>query len=305
MPVNLITGNIFNLQRFSINDGPGIRTTVFLKGCPLHCSWCHNPESISPRKELMLSESRCLRCGNCFETCPNGAIVKEDGDIITLREKCRQCGACLDVCFSEARALIGSEMTVEDVMIEIQKDVVFYDRAKGGVTFSGGEPLLQHEFLLAILKECKAANIHTTVDTAGFTTAEKLKEVSGYVDLFLYDLKTLDDARHRQYTGVSNLTILQNLKLLSSWGNDIIVRTPVIPGFNDDSESIGRIAQFVASLHNVREMHLLPYHATASEKHRRLGTHYQLNGMPSPSAEEMAVLAKEIQKLSLTVSIGG
>jgi pyruvate formate lyase activating enzyme len=231
--------------------------------------------------------------------------VKEDGDIITMREKCRQCGTCLDVCFSEARTLIGSEMTVEEVMNEIRKDVVFYDRAKGGVTFSGGEPLLQHEFLLAILKECKASNIHTTVDTAGFTTAERLKEVSGYVDLFLYDLKTLDDTKHREFTGASNITIIQNLQLLSSWGKNIIVRTPVIPGFNDDSESIGRIAQIVASLHNVREMHLLPYHITGSEKHKRLGTHYQMNGMKPPSVEKMAVLAEEIQKLSLTVSIGG
>jgi pyruvate formate lyase activating enzyme len=305
MPVNSITGNIFNIQRFSVNDGPGIRTIVFLKGCPLHCSWCHNPESVSSRQELMLSESRCLRCGNCFEACPNGAIVKKEGGFITLREKCRQCGTCIDVCFSEARTFIGSEMTVEEVMIEILKDVVFYDRAKGGVTFSGGEPLLQHEFLLAILKECKASSIHTTVDTAGFARTDKLKEVSDYVDLFLYDLKTLDDTKHREYTGVSNMTIIQNLKLLSSWGNNIIVRTPVIPGFNDDPESIGRIARFVASLQNIREMHLLPYHATGSEKHRRLGTHYRMNGTKPPSAEKMAVLTKEIQKMSLTVSIGG
>ena len=303
--MNSIIGNIFNIQRFSVHDGPGIRTTVFFKGCPLHCLWCHNPESISPRKELMFSESRCLRCDACFEACPNGAVVRDDGRFLTVRERCQQCGTCLDVCYSEARTLIGGEMTVVEVMSEIRKDAVFYDRAKRSVTFSGGEPLLQHDFLLAILKKCKGANIHTTVDTTGFTQSDKLEELRGYVDLFLYDVKTLDDAKHRQFTGVSNAVILHNLKLLSSWGKSIIVRIPVIPEFNDDRESIRAIAQFVVSLKNVRDINLLPYHTTGNEKRERLGSRQEMNGIASPSAAHMAMLAAEIQKFSLTVSIGG
>jgi pyruvate formate lyase activating enzyme len=253
----------------------------------------------------MFSESRCLRCGSCFEACPNGAGMRDNGDFLTVRERCQQCGTCIDICYAEARTLIGRELSLEEIMNEIRKDVVFYQRSNGGVTFSGGEPFLQDEFLLAILKECKGANIHTTVDTTGFTTPEKLEKLHNYIDLFLYDVKSLDDAKHRQFTGVSNVTIIQNLRLLSSRGKNIIVRTPVVPEFNDDAESIRAIAEFVTSLVNIKEMQLLPYHTRGSEKRRRLGSRKTMNIIVPPTAAQMALLAEEIQKFSLTASIGG
>ncbi len=231
-----MTGTIFNIQRFSVNDGPGIRTTVFLKGCPLHCAWCHNPESISPEKDLMLHEDRCIRCGDCVAVCEQHAIRSDNGGFVTDREKCIRCGRCLDVCYAEARVLMGKEVTADEVMAEIVKDTVFFDQSSGGVTFSGGEPLLQHQFLTSLLEACKKKAIHTAVDTSGHIPADILRDVSRSVDLFLYDVKTLDDAVHQKFAGVSNRRILENLRLLIDLGKEIIVRVPIIPEINDNLE---------------------------------------------------------------------
>jgi pyruvate formate lyase activating enzyme len=300
-----MTGTIFNIQRYSINDGPGIRTTVFLKGCPLHCKWCHNPESISPEKEVLLREDRCIRCGDCSISCEQDAIQRDDDGFITDREKCIQCGNCIDVCFAEARILVGNEMTADEVITEILKDELFYTESNGGVTFSGGEPFLQHEFLYLLLAKCKQHNIHTAVDTTGYTSVEILQRSINFIDLFLYDIKTMNDAVHKSFTGVSNKLILENLKKLSEWQKNIIIRIPIIRGINDNLEEIRNIGVFVESLRNISEIHLLPYHKTGIEKYQRLGLDFQINNMEPPGAETIEMIAKELKKHVQIVKIGG
>ena len=300
-----MTGLVFNIQRFSVNDGPGIRTTVFLKGCPLHCLWCHNPESISPKKELIVREDRCIRCGDCMSLCKNGAISRQEGEFVTSRELCKQCGDCVDLCYAEAREIVGKEMTVEEVMNEIEKDSLFFDESGGGVSFSGGEPLLQHEFLLGLLKACKHKGHHTVVDTTGFTTPAILERTVPFVDLFLYDLKTLDDKKHKEYTGVSNQTILENLRLLVRLHKEVIVRIPVIPGVNETSEDIQQIGSFIEALGGIREVQLLPYHQTGVDKYRRLGLDYRMKQVVPPTTQHMNEIASELGDHVSLVSVGG
>ena len=300
-----MTGMVFNIQRFSVNDGPGIRTTVFLKGCPLHCRWCHNPESISPKQELVLREDRCVRCGDCRTLCTNGAITVQDGDYITSRELCKVCGDCVKLCYAEAREVVGKEMSVEEVLKEIEKDAVFFNESAGGVSFSGGEPLLQHEFLLSLLKVCKKKGYYTAVDTTGFTSQKILEKITPDVDLFLYDLKTLDDSKHIEYTGVSNRVILENLKFLVHRQKEIIVRIPVIPGVNDTSEELARIGTFVTELGGIREIQILPYHQTGIDKYVRLGKKYRMADLVPPSSDNMIEFANELGKYCSSISVGG
>jgi len=300
-----MTGIVFNIQRFSVNDGPGIRTTVFLKGCPLHCRWCHNPESISPKKELILREDRCIRCGDCLRLCRNGAISEKDGKFVTSRRACQQCGDCVQLCYAEAREIVGKEMSVEEVMKEIERDAVFFDESGGGVSFSGGEPFLQHEFLLQLLKISKGRGFRTVVDTTGFTSANILEESLPFVDLFLYDVKTLDEQKHKDYTGVSNQQILGNLQLLLHRRKDVIVRIPIIPGVNDSPQEIQQIGSFVGSQGGIREVQLLPYHQTGIEKYRRLGLEYTMNETTPPTEKQLNEIADELGNHVELVSIGG
>jgi pyruvate formate lyase activating enzyme len=300
-----MTGLVFNIQRFSVNDGPGIRTTVFLKGCPLHCRWCHNPESISPKKELILREDRCIRCGDCMNLCKNGAISNPDGVIVTSRDLCKQCGDCVQLCYAEAREIVGKEMTVEEVAREIEKDAIFFNESSGGVSFSGGEPLLQYEFLLAVLRACKQKGLHTVVDTTGYTAPTIMERILPHVDLFLYDLKTLDDSKHKEYTGVSNRLVLENLQLLVRWKKEIIVRIPVIPGVNDTLEDIQQIGSFVAAIGGIRQIQLLAYHQTGIDKYHRLGLEYQMPHVVPPTTETMNEIAGELGNHVSFVSLGG
>jgi pyruvate formate lyase activating enzyme len=237
--------------------------------------------------------------------CEQEAISQVGDLILTDDIKCTLCGACVEVCYAEAREIVGREMTVPQAMAEIERDVAFYDQSGGGVTFSGGEPLMQPEFLLALLQACKQAELHTTLDTCGLAPWQTLDAVREYVDLFLYDLKLLDDARHRQVTGLSNEAILANLQALSREGHTIILRVPIIPGINDDAESLRQVAQFAASLPNLAGVDLLPYHTIASAKYDRLGRVYELPKAYPPSPSELDQLAELMRGCGVLVKIGG
>jgi pyruvate formate lyase activating enzyme len=301
----LETGIVFDIKQYSLHDGPGIRTTVFLKGCPLNCWWCHNPESQALERERIFRESRCIRCGACLEACEQGAIAWDGDGPVTDGARCRLCGACVQACYAEAREIVGEEMTVARVMAEVERDVVFYDESGGGVTFSGGEPLAQPDFLLALLRASKERDLHTALDTCGYAAWQTLDRVRDHVDLFLYDLKLMDDARHKVYTGVSNKLILDNLVRLSELGHEIVLRVPVMPGINEDAESLGQIGTFAAALPHLQRVDLLPYHHTAATKYERLERAYAFPDLHPPSEERMAEVARILRGFDLKVKIGG
>jgi pyruvate formate lyase activating enzyme len=298
-------GTIFDIRRFSIHDGPGIRTTVFFKGCPLRCLWCHNPESQSPFPELILQPNRCTLCGECLEACPNGAIYQEGDRILTQRDKCQLCQSCARVCYAEARRFTGQELSLAQVMDEITRDTAFYDQSGGGVTFSGGEPLYQAFFLEGLLAACKELEIHTVLDTCGYAPFQTLERLRGWVDLFLFDLKHLEDAVHRELTGVSNRLILDNLERLAGLGHDIYLRVPLIPGVNDDLDHLHALAQYAAGLPHLLGLDLLPYHAIGVEKYVRLNKPAWIppaGSLPAGRAEEIQSL---FQTYGLVTRLGG
>lgn len=346
-------GTIFNIQKFSIHDGPGIRTTVFFKGCPLSCKWCHNPEGQRLEQELIIIDSRCLGCGMCIPVCPKGALgpgttissynhqiniraidettagktdqtIKVDrvnqsdipdtfdtantvitvNRIATVRQKCKVCGKCAAICPAAAREIAGKEVTPDWVMKEILKDRVFYEQSGGGVTFSGGEPLMQPEFLCDLLKRCKDEHINTAVDTSGYAPWEVVEQVAALADIFLYDVKIMDPDRHVKYTGVSNTLILDNLSKLSQVHESVIARMPIIPGVNDDEKNIRDTGKFLLK-HNLREVNILPYHNIGSDKYTRLGKAYSLEDVPQPGSEDMSRVKQQLKKLGLTAKIGG
>ena len=298
-------GIVFDIKKFSIHDGPGIRTTVFMKGCPLRCWWCHNPESQRLKPEIMLREERCILCAACLDVCAQGAISVNGNGVVTDRELCVQCGLCAEICYAEAREVVGREMSVAEVMAEVEGDLSFYDESGGGVTFSGGDPLMQRDFLLGLLIACREKEIHTAVDTSGSFSWQTVEKVRPYVDLFLYDVKMMDDERHMEVTGVSNRLILQNLELLSARGHKIVIRVAIVPGINDDEENIRRTGAFAASLPYLEGVSLLPYHDTAVHKYASLNRVYQMGDVEHPADERMAALAEILRGYGLDVKIGG
>ncbi|QJW45801.1 glycyl-radical enzyme activating protein [bacterium BFN5] len=300
----MITGTVFNIQKYSIHDGPGIRTTVFLKGCPLNCWWCHNPESLTARPEMVYLKNKCMGCGDCAQNCPQSAVTLVKQGLSRNETVCTWCETCINECPTGAIEKLGRSMTVAEVMEEIEKDKVFYEQSGGGVTFSGGEALLQVDFLAHVLDCCKAQGIHTAVDTSGYAPWESLSRIVEQVDLFLYDLKHMDDEAHRKYTGVSNKLILENLAKLATTARNIWIRIPVIPDINDDEVNIMKTGAFVQSL-NLRNVSLLPYHHIAADKYARLGKPYLLPHTQPPADEKLAELAGKLAALGLTVKIGG
>lgn len=302
---NLTTGTVFNISRYAIHDGPGIRTTVFLKGCPLSCWWCHNPESMSPAPQISLRLNRCIRCGTCVEKCPHNAISMSDEDITTDPIACQMCFECAEVCPADAREVVGRTMTVDQVMAEIKKDIPFYDESGGGVSFSGGEPLMQPAFLAELLDACGQLELHRVVDTSGYARKEILLDVAGRTDLMLYDLKHMDPEIHRKYTGVGNELILDNLRALSCRDVDLRVRFPLIPGINDDDVNVNAMALFLQKLHRVVAVDVLPYHDVAISKYARFGYNYRLGSLKAPSSQHLQEVAATLSSYGLCVTIGG
>ena len=300
-----ITGFVFDIKKYAIHDGPGIRTTVFFKGCPLHCLWCQNPESWKKQPELGFRKGRCIRCGRCVEVCTHQAITFSEDQPVTDASKCNLCGECVNVCVAGAREIIGQEMTVDEVLTEVKKDVVFYDESRGGVTFSGGEPLMQPEFLLALLNRCQAQGIHTALDTSCYAEPEIVESISKKTDLFLCDLKHMDSNIHERSTGVGNNLILDNIKRLSETGKEIIIRIPVIPGFNDDQANIEATGKFAALLPSVSGIDILPYNRGGKEKSARLTAGVELMQTQTPNGEKMNSIAEILNNYGFEVKIGG
>lgn len=299
-------GTLFDIKRYAIHDGPGIRTTLFFKGCPLKCWWCHNPEGISSRLELILKPNRCLEeCDLCLSSCPEKALSKPDGRIRVERDSCRVHGLCAEACPTGALEVVGETRTVDEVMREIRKDRIFYERSGGGVTFSGGEPLQQIEFLAGLLKECRKDDLHTVVDTSGHAPYERLEEIRDTVDLFFYDLKHLDPEKHREMTGVSNEIILDNLRRLSETGSRIQIRVPVVRGVNDDTGHTGRMAEFLGSLPGIRDISLLPYHSMGNQKYKNLDVSCPNPEAEPPSEAAMAGIRAVLEDRGFRVRIGG
>ena len=298
-------GQVFNIQRFSVHDGPGIRTAVFLKGCPLSCVWCHNPEGISPRPEILMTPSRCVGCGECVAACPRGLPVAFESPSVQDADCCLLCGACADACPTEARQMAGRVMSVGEVVEVVLKDRIFYDDSGGGVTFSGGEPLRQAGFLGAALEACRAKGLHSVVDTCGLAPKEDLLAVAEVTDLFLFDVKMMDDDKHRRYTGVSNHQILANLEALGRTAQAIWLRVPVIPGVNDDAENLEATARLAARTPSVERVCLLPYHPLGESKSRRLNRDSSLPDLEAPTPGELQSVVEMMEAEGIAASIGG
>jgi pyruvate formate lyase activating enzyme len=298
-------GLVFDIKKYAIHDGPGIRTTVFFKGCPLECQWCHNPESWRVYAEQGFRKGRCVGCGQCAEACPEQAISIIDNRPVTEMNKCKLCGRCIEICMTFAREIIGREMSVGEVMAEVEQDVIFYDESGGGVTFSGGEPLMQPEFLLAVLSQCQRQRIHTAVDTSCYAEPNIVEMVGERADMLLCDIKHMDSEIHERFTGVGNNLILDNTRLLSEAGKEIIIRIPVIPGFNDDKANIEATGKFIATLPGVIRVDILPFNRGGKEKSARLTTQSKHMHIETPDKEQMNSIAKDLSKYGFEVKIGG
>ena len=283
----LASGVVFDIRRFSVHDGPGIRTTVFFKGCPLRCPWCHNPEGLSAAPELVWRAERCIRCGSCIAACPEDALQQLDDLPALDASRCTLCGICADECFAQAREVMGRAMDVDAVLAQVERDLPFYEESGGGVTFSGGEPLAQPEFLADLLRGARARGIHTALDTCGYAPWDTLDGLRTDVDLFLYDLKLVDEERHRSVTGVANTVILDNLERLADRGHHIVLRLPLVPGINDDEANLRAIGLLAGRL-GVERVVVLPFHRLGRDKYARLGRADELSDIAIPTDAQVA-----------------
>lgn len=280
------SGTVFDIQRASLHDGPGIRTTVFLKGCPLSCRWCHNPESRSITRQLFFYSDKCITCGRCVGACETGAHIIENASHTIDRDRCVVCGTCIEECYFGALKIVGATMTVEEVMKEVLADVDFYNNSGGGLTLSGGEPLLQISFSATLLRSCKQNKIHTCVETSGYISPQKFKDVLPWIDLLLFDYKMTGEANHQEYTGVPNKMILDNLDSAYSLGVPIILRCPIIPGVNDTEEHFSGIRALDLKYPNLAGIEILPYHAMGNSKRLSIGAEMTFCGLKTVSPEK-------------------
>lgn len=295
---------VINIQKYSVHDGPGIRTTVFFKGCPLKCWWCHNPESHKLNHEIMFHGEKCKGCGKCAQRCPEHAIEIIDGKAHRNASLCHICNRCSDFCPNQAFEYVGEDLEVSEMMKEILKDKPFYENSGGGVTFSGGEPMLHADFLSKLLPRCKMQGIHTAMETSGCVAWSEFEKVAKDIDLFLFDIKQINTETHKKYIGVGNEQILSNLKSLSNMGKKIIVRMPIIAGVNDDFETIDKTIEFLKEIHFER-VDLLPYHKMGMNKYTNLDREYQLTGMEKPSDEHMQEISERFLSAGMLNKIGG
>ncbi len=292
-------GYIFDIKNFAVHDGPGIRTTVFFKGCSLKCVWCHNPESISKHKQLGYLEHKCVNCGRCVAVCPNGAHYMDEDNIHRFdRKKCKVCGLCTDACYGKNLIVYGDYVTVEGIIDRLLEDKDFYDSSNGGVTLSGGECLLQADFCAELLERLKNEGVHTAVDTCGFVLKDAFDKVMPYTDLFLYDMKAFDEDVHIKCTGQSNKIILENLKYLDENNTKIEIRIPFVPQYNKDQ--IEKIGKFLAELKNITGVRILPYHNFAGTKYKSLDME---DTLPAnlPTDEELEEAKQTISKIGLKI----
>jgi pyruvate formate lyase activating enzyme len=287
------TGIVFNIQKFSVHDGPGIRTTVFMKGCPLQCHWCANAESIGTEPELGIIRNICNHCGKCLDVCPEKALRFDDNDRIQVdRNRCTACGECVAVCPTGALTIYGKQVTVDDVFKEIEKDKAFYEGSNGGITVSGGEPLRQSDFITALFKQCHEAGIGTCLDTCGYAATDKLKDVLAFTDYILYDIKHMDTARHQQFTGVANNLILNNAKVIAESGIPVLYRIPLIKNINDTTHNIRETIKFIQTLGNDTAVEFLPYHRLGIGKYQTLDRPYRGETFQTPSSDDIETLIK-------------
>jgi pyruvate formate lyase activating enzyme len=293
------TGMVFNIQRYSLNDGPGIRTVIFLKGCPLRCDWCCNPESISSQPHLTFSPEPCIQCGRCVEACPTGARTAAGLE----EDTCTLCGACVEACPTGALEILGEIMSVEDILREVEKDRQFYQSSGGGVTISGGEILAQWRFALSLMRALGEKYLHIAIETTGYGSWERLRAVAAESDLVLYDLKVMDPAKHERHTGVSNEIILENARKLARTGAHMVYRVPLIGGVNADEENTARVADFAGET-GIGEVHLLPYHRLGESKYAKLDREYRCEAV-TPDDELVERLVSLLESRGLRVTVGG
>lgn len=298
-------GIIFDIKKYSIHDGPGVRTTVHMKGCPLSCWWCHNPESQSTQPAVLFRGEKCIACGSCIKACPEGAISLEKGTLVTDEGLCTGCGTCCEVCPPEARELCGKPYTVDELMRELHKDEIFFRSDGGGVTFSGGEPFMQPEFLMEALEACGKAGYHRALDTCGFVQKQIIVDSVKRSELFLYDVKQMSAELHKKYTGVDNYIILENLAAISEAGANIFVRVPFMPGLNSSDENMHALGSFVKDMKGIIQINILPYHTVAKGKHERWHMDYLLNDLMPPTENQTRHAASILEGYGLPVHIGG
>lgn len=297
---------ISEIQRFCVHDGPGIRTTVFFQGCPLHCKWCQNPETISSEPIILYNKEQCVGCTACISSCPRNAIsVTGNGIVITDKDKCDKCGKCCEECYFLARTLSSKQYSVKQLFDEIQKDKVVFKRSGGGITISGGEPLLQADFNEEFLILCKNEGYTTAVETAGFVHNDTIKRFVPLIDTFLFDMKMFDCKKHKYWTGVPNNSILENLRTVTSMHDNVVIRVPLIPSVNDTDEEFGKMMNFVASLRHVNSVHILPFHQFGSSKYDLAQMDYAMREFSEDNLERVNACRDIAEKLGFRVNVGG